>query len=45
MNGKSSSGEMSFIQFHFINVKGHWVYLAEKNTRPGAKIITIFRLS
>ena len=36
---------MSIILFYFLNVKGDWVHLAEKNSHPGAKITTIFKLS
>ena len=36
---------MSFVELNSVNVKGDWPYLAEKNSRPGAKIITIFRVS
>ena len=28
-----------------VNVKGNWAHLAEKNSRPGGKIATKFRLS
>ena len=45
MNGKSFKGKMSFIEFYSINVKGHWAHLAEKNSQPGPKITTIFKLS
>ena len=30
---------------HFLNVRGNWAHLAEKNSRTGAKFPTIFRLS
>ena len=30
---------------HSVNVNGNWAYLAEKTSKPGAKITTIFRLS
>ena len=44
-NSFSSRGEMPLIQFHSVNVEGIWAHLAEKNSRAGAKITTIFRLS
>ena len=34
-----------FNLFYGMNVKEHWAHLAEKNSRHGAKITTIFRLS
>ena len=43
MNDNSSEGKTSFVKFHSINVKGNWTHLAEKNSRPGAKITAIFR--
>ena len=36
---------MSFVSFHSVNDRGNWEHLTEENTRPGAKILTIFRLS
>ena len=36
---------MYFIQFHSVNVKRNWTHLAQKNSRPRARINTIFRLS
>ena len=30
---------------HRLRVKGNWAYLTEEYSRPGAKIITIFRIS
>ena len=41
----SSKGKMSFVGFHSLNVKGNWAHLAEKDSRPGAKITTIFGVS
>ena len=41
----SSEGKMSLVEFHSVNVKANWAHLAEKNSRPGAKTITIFRVS
>ena len=41
MNDKSSEEKISFVLFHFVNIKGNWAHLAEKNSRPGAKITTI----
>ena len=35
---------MSFTGFHSVNIKGNWAHLAEKNSQPGVKITTIFRL-
>ena len=40
MNDNSSEEKM-FVLFHFVNIKGNWAHLAEKNSRPGAKITTI----
>ena len=48
MNDNSSGSKTSFIEFyfvHFVHVKRNWAHLAEKNSRPGARIPTIFRLS
>ena len=45
MNGNCSGGKMSFVKFLSVNVKGNWTHLAEKNSRPRAKITKIFRLS
>ena len=45
MNDNSSKVKMSFVQFHSVNGKRNWVHLVEKNSRPGAKTTTIFRLS
>ena len=33
-NDTSSGRNISFIEFHSVNVKEHWAYLAEKNSRP-----------
>ena len=44
MNDISSEGQISSLKFHSVNVKGNWTHLTEKNTRPGAKITTTFRL-
>ena len=30
--------------YQSVNDKGNWAYLAEKNSRPGGKIITIFKM-
>ena len=30
--------------FFFVNVKGNWIHLVEKNSQPEAKITTIFRI-
>ena len=40
MNDSSSGGVNVSV-----NVKGNWAHLAEKNSRPGGKIATIFRFS
>ena len=45
MNDNSSEWKISFVYFHSINVKGNWTHLTEQNSRPGAKITTIFKLS
>ena len=45
MNDNSSGRKTSFTLFNFLNIKGSCTYLAEKNSRSGAKISTIFRLS
>ena len=45
MSDNSSRGKMHSIQFHSVNVKKHCTHLAQKNSRPGARINTIFRLS
>ena len=45
MDDNSSEGKIAFVQFHSVNVKGYWTHVAEKNSQPGAKITTIFRLS
>ena len=45
MNGDSSEGNIYFVYFHSVNVKGNWTYSEEKNLRPGAKITTTFKLS
>ena len=44
MSNNIFRGKMNFIKFHSVNVKGNWTHLAQKNSRPGAKINTIFRL-
>ena len=41
----STEGKISFAEVHSVDVIGDWVHLAEKNSRPGAKINKIFRLS
>ena len=41
----SSEVKMSFVEFHSLNVKENWAHLAEKDSRPGAKIAAIFRVS
>ena len=35
---------MCIIEFYFVIGKGNWVYLEEKNSRPGAKIPTKLKL-
>ena len=45
MSDDGSRGKMYFIYFHSINVKGNWTHLPEKNSRAGARINAIFRLS
>ena len=45
MDDNSSEGNIAFVPFHSVNVKGNWTHLAEKNSLPGAKITTIFSLS
>ena len=44
MNDNICRGKMSFIQFHPVNVKGNWTHLAQKKSRPGAKINIIFKI-
>ena len=44
MNDTNSKGEISFVKFHPVNIKGNWTHLAEKNSRLRAKINAIFRL-
>ena len=39
MSDDSSRGKMYFFKFYFVNVKGNWTHLAQKNLRPGARII------
>ena len=36
---------ISKMKFYSVHVKGSWAHLAENNSRPWAKITTIFRLS
>ena len=36
MNNNSSREKITIIWFYFINVKGNWPYLAEKNSWAGA---------
>ena len=45
MNGNSSRGKMSFVLFHLVNVKGNCTHLAKKNSRQGAKILAMYKLS
>ena len=45
MNDNSSSGKTCFAKCHSVNVKGKWAHLAEKNSQPGDKMTTVFRLS
>ena len=45
MNEKSFWGKTSFIKFYAKNGKKCWAYFAEKNSEPGAKITTMFRLT
>ena len=45
MNDNVSGGKMAIIWFDSANVIGNWSHLAEKNSRAGAKIVTVFRLS
>ena len=45
MKDNSTEGKTSFAEVHSVDVIGHRVHLAEKNSRPGAKINKIFRLS
>ena len=45
MNDNSSREKMYFAYFHPVNVKGNWTYLAQKKSRPAAKINTVFALS
>ena len=45
MNDKSSQGKYPSFNFFCKNVKGNSTHLTQKNSRPGAKINTIFRLS
>ena len=44
MNDIISEGQISFLKFHSVNVKGNLTHLAGKNAQPGAKISTMFRL-
>ena len=45
MKDYSTEGKISFAEVHSVDVIGDWVHLAGKNSRPGAKINKIFRLS
>ena len=45
MSDNSSREKMYFIKFHIVNVKRNVTHLAQKNSRSGARINTIFRLS
>ena len=45
MNDNISRRKISFIQFYLVNVKEIRAQLAEKISRSGAKITTIFKLS
>ena len=45
MMEKSSKGKAFFIYFRYVNVIGNWAHLPRKNSKPGAKITRIFRLS
>ena len=45
MNDNISKRKISFTQFYSVNVKEIRAQLGEKNSRSGAKITTIFRLS
>ena len=45
MSDNISRGKMYFIYFHSVNVKGNWTNLTLKNSRPGAWINVIFRIS
>ena len=42
MNDNTSRGKMSTVYFQYINVKGNWAHLVQKNSRPGSKVITKF---
>ena len=42
MNDNTSRGKMSSAYFQYINVKGNWANLVQKNSRPGSKVTTIF---
>ena len=44
MNNNSSERKMSFVKFHSVKVKGNWAHLAEKTSRPGVKIATVFSI-
>ena len=44
MSDNSFLGTMYFIKFLFVNIKGIWTHLAQKNLRPETKINAIFRL-
>ena len=39
MSDNSSQGKMYFISFHFVNDARNWTHLAQKNSRPGTRII------
>ena len=45
MNDNSSEGKIFFVYFHSVNVRENCTHQAEKNSRPGAQITTILRLS
>ena len=45
MSDNSSQRKMYFIWFHSVNVKRNLTHLAHKNSRPGASMNTVFRLS
>ena len=44
MNDNNSGGKIPFASFHSIKLKGNWLKLVEKNSRPGTDIMAIFRL-
>ena len=44
MNDIISEGQISFLKFHSVNVKGNWTHLAGKNARPGATMFSLMKI-